>query len=187
MSRSCITHFTQLITHTLTNLTISPPPSQAPTPNHTGLIFQAPQQRLTSSTPFPSAPGTATSAFDLSLINGATHPEHVRQRITALGQQRPCAQLEKERDGTSWDERVSGVDGWNVGWEKATMMFVKRKGRGEFRFEKAVMQGWGELDGDEGNRKVSDIAEEGRLEDGFLYQGWVEEAEGVAESLVEVF
>lgn len=46
-------------------------------------------------------------------------------------------------DGTSWVSGVKDVDGWNVGWERATQMFVKRKGRGRFGFEDAMMEGWG--------------------------------------------
>lgn len=35
----------------------------------------------------------------------------------------------------SWELCVEGVDGWDVGWEGKTSMFVKRKGRGVFRYD----------------------------------------------------
>ena len=34
------------------------------------------------------------------------------------------------------------VDGWNVGWEKSTGMFVKRKGRGRSEVEKRMVVGY---------------------------------------------
>lgn len=84
-----------------------------------------------------------------------------------------------------------GVDGWDVGWEKATCMFVKRKGRGRFRFEEMIMQGFGggdgDGDGDAGEIDGVDCVEAGasinclhgadeeqRLANGFEYRGWVD-------------
>jgi hypothetical protein len=78
-------------------------------------------------------------------------------------------------DGTSWEQGVRDVDGWNVGWERATQMFVKRKGRGNFRFEDAMMEGWsvGLREEDNRNGEVVDRVE--MLEDGFKYRDWVDE------------
>lgn len=69
------------------------------------------------------------------------------------------------------------MDGWDVGWEEMTQMFVKRRGRGVFRFESAVIGACGGLrDGDD---DVVDGDSEGRLlEDGFEYRDWVDADEG---------
>lgn len=78
------------------------------------------------------------------------------------------------------------MDGWDVGREKATQMFVKRKGRGEFRFEDAMVEGWGiglrekeasyrvmEECNKDNEKEVLDRQE--MLGDGFKYWGWVDE------------
>jgi hypothetical protein len=79
--------------------------------------------------------------------------------------------------------RDKDVDGWNGGWEKATQMVVKRRGRGVFRFERAMMEGWSVGLGDggcgggeeEGNGKGGVLDRVGRLQDGFEYRAWVDE------------
>jgi hypothetical protein len=43
-------------------------------------------------------------------------------------------------NGTIWETRVENIDGWNIGFEKATQMFVKRKGRGAFLFEERLFR-----------------------------------------------
>jgi hypothetical protein len=85
-------------------------------------------------------------------------------------------------DGTSWEPGVMGVDRWDVGYEKATQMFVKRKGRGAFKFEERMIEGIGKY-GEEGEQELGDSLmwrgerREGRekLGEGFEYRGWVEE------------
>ena len=66
--------------------------------------------------------------------------------------------------------------GWHVGFERATHTTVKRKGRGAFMFEGAMMEEWGfeiregdEYSAEEGTHGVR------RLQDGFECQGWVDE------------
>jgi hypothetical protein len=85
-------------------------------------------------------------------------------------------------DGTSWEPSVLGVDGWNVGFEKATQMFVKRKGRGAFRFEESMVEGSGKEEGLVGDSllwRAEGREGRARLGDGFAYREWVEQTEGV--------
>jgi hypothetical protein len=91
------------------------------------------------------------------------------------------------RRGTSQRERgyelggrlqSKNENGWEVGYEKATQMVVRRKGRGVFRFEKAMMEGTGVGLRDEEYGGIESAGEEevksrtGKLEDGFEYRVW---------------
>ena len=69
-------------------------------------------------------------------------------------------------------------DGWHVGYEQVTQIVVRRKGRGAFMFERAMMERWGvedeEGDGDDEEEEEGRYGVE-RLEDGFEYRGWVDD------------
>jgi hypothetical protein len=171
---SCLTHiFTTLTTPTLK-------------PNHTGLIHRAPLPKQQPSA-FPPAPNEPTTAFAPSLVSGERWREFV-ERVTGHGQKTPENQEEEEEEGgqvkvtevTSWvaDSKSKNENGWEVGYEKATQMVVRRKGRGVFRFEKAMMEGTGVGLRDEEYGGIESAEEEevksrtGKLEDGFEYRVW---------------
>ncbi|CAN9408590.1 hypothetical protein CC77DRAFT_1064049 [Alternaria alternata] len=178
MAFSCISHI-------FINLTTPTQPVHKP--NHTGLIHQASLPTNPPST-FPPAPNQPTTAFAPNLVSGATFRERMQE---ILSEPRATERIETQdedrgEDGTSWVLANKDVDGWDVGREKATQMFVKRKGRGEFRFEDAMVEGWGiglrekeasyrvmEECNKDNEKEVLDRQE--MLRDGFKYRGWVDE------------
>jgi hypothetical protein len=178
-------------THILFSLRASPTPSPSPSTqshpippsNHTGFVSRA------EPTTFPVAPRLPTPAPSRSLVNGGIHRTHI-SRQHANKSPAPTTKP-ATADGTSWEPRVMHVDGWNVGFEKTTQMFVKRKGRGSFHFESnmvSVSLNQDEEKGVLGDDSLLWMAEsrEGRprLSDGFAYKHWVEETEGVNEPAI---
>jgi hypothetical protein len=178
---SCLTHiFTTLTTPTLK-------------PNHTGLIHRAPLPTQHPSA-FPPAPNEPTTAFAPSLVTGARWREFVK-RVTGHGQKTPEDKEEEEGEGqvkgkesTSWvaDSKSKTENGWEVGYKKATQMVVRRKGRGVFRFEKAMMEGTGVGLRDEDYGGIGSVDEgtgaeeevKSRIEvlkDGFEYRVWTDD------------
>jgi len=116
----------------------------------------------------------ASKAFAPSLITGTAHREH----LTSLNQPRAKTTNIEEEIKDSWvpESESRDGDGWHVGYERATQMLVRRKGRGAFMFEGAMMEEWG-VEKKEGDEYETEMVRYGggRLEDGFEYRGWVDE------------
>jgi hypothetical protein len=182
MAFSCLTHiFTTLTTPSALTLKS----------NHTGLIHRAslPTQHPSA---FPPAPNEPTTAFASSLVSGERWREFV-ERVTGHGQKTPEDQEEEEEEGgqvkgkevTSWvaDSKIKNKNGWDVGYEKATQMVVRRKGRGVFKFAGAMMEGTGVGLRDEENGGVGSVDRGGEevssrtevLKDGFEYRVWTDD------------
>jgi len=116
----------------------------------------------------------ASKAVAPSLIAGTAYREH----SNSLNRPRDkTTEIEEEmRDSWVLESESRDGDGWHVGYEQVTQMVVRRKGRGAFMFEGAIMEGWG-FDIEQGNEDEDEEAKHcvGRLEDGFEYRGWVDE------------
>ncbi|KAG9195457.1 hypothetical protein G6011_00578 [Alternaria panax] len=182
MAFSCISHI-------FTNLGSARP--AVPRPNHTGLIHRA---LLPTNPPctFPPAPNQPTTAFAPNLVSGAAFRERMQEILSGPRTPEDAESTDRDdrgEDGTSWVLANKDVDGWDVGREKATQMFVKRKGRGKFRFEEAMMEGWSvglmEEERDQGamehgieDKDTQKVARVENLEDGFRYRDWVDEEIG---------
>ncbi|KAF1844892.1 uncharacterized protein K460DRAFT_100212 [Cucurbitaria berberidis CBS 394.84] len=167
--RTCLTQLSQLLQNTLNNMpTLSSPSSKStpsPSPHNTGLILPFPPRQYRIP---PLASAFAPSNIRPPRLTNRQKAEALVEYLASTDRQRSLAETTASTDGTSWELRVADVDGWDVGWEKSTQMFVKRKGRGAFRFEGRVIEGWGVVE--EWESESGRDEKDGGLEDGFEYR-----------------